>query len=264
MPQLSRRTSELGTENAFVVLAEVTALVRQGKDIISFCIGQPDFPTPKNVQRSGYPRHRGRQARLHAVGRHRRTARGRGEVHGRHARPRHPSGGRGGRRRREALHRLQHPLHDRLRRGRRGDLSESRLSDLRVADRRQRRGAGAAAPARGARLRLRSGRPRGEDHAAHETADPQFAAQPDRRHPQPPRPRGHRRDPAPPPGHLGLRRRDLLAPGVRRPVRVDRVAARHVRAHHHFRRRVQDLGDDRLAHRLRHRIRSSRRSSCAG
>ena len=50
MPVTSRRTAELGTENAFVVLAEVTDLVRQGKDVISFCIGQPDFPTPVNVQ----------------------------------------------------------------------------------------------------------------------------------------------------------------------------------------------------------------------
>ncbi|MDH5487360.1 MAG: pyridoxal phosphate-dependent aminotransferase [Gammaproteobacteria bacterium] len=50
MPVLSRRTSELGTENAFVVLAEVSNLQRQGKDIISFCIGQPDFPTPVNIQ----------------------------------------------------------------------------------------------------------------------------------------------------------------------------------------------------------------------
>jgi len=50
MPASSRRTAELGTENAFVVLAEVTDLVRQGKDIVSFCIGQPDFPTPANVQ----------------------------------------------------------------------------------------------------------------------------------------------------------------------------------------------------------------------
>ena len=50
MPVLSRRTSELGTENAFVVLAEVSQLQRQGKDIISFCIGQPDFPTPVNIQ----------------------------------------------------------------------------------------------------------------------------------------------------------------------------------------------------------------------
>ncbi|HEX9182134.1 MAG TPA: pyridoxal phosphate-dependent aminotransferase [Burkholderiales bacterium] len=50
MPEISRRAQSLGTENAFVVLAEVNALVRQGKDIVSFCIGQPDFPAPDNVQ----------------------------------------------------------------------------------------------------------------------------------------------------------------------------------------------------------------------
>ncbi len=50
MPAVSRRASELGTENAFVVLAEVNALIRSGKDVISFCIGQPDFPTPANIQ----------------------------------------------------------------------------------------------------------------------------------------------------------------------------------------------------------------------
>jgi aspartate/methionine/tyrosine aminotransferase len=49
-PALSRRADALGTENAFVVLAEVNALARTGKDIVSFCIGQPDFPTPPNVQ----------------------------------------------------------------------------------------------------------------------------------------------------------------------------------------------------------------------
>ena len=49
MPSISRRSGELGTENAFVVLAEVNELQRQGKDIISFCIGQPDFHTPKNI-----------------------------------------------------------------------------------------------------------------------------------------------------------------------------------------------------------------------
>ena len=50
LPRLSRRAESLGTENAFVVLAEVNALTRQGKDIVSFCIGQPDFPTPRHVQ----------------------------------------------------------------------------------------------------------------------------------------------------------------------------------------------------------------------
>ncbi|MBE7524569.1 MAG: pyridoxal phosphate-dependent aminotransferase [Burkholderiales bacterium] len=50
VPPLSRRAESLGTENAFVVLAEVNALVRAGADVVSFCIGQPDFPTPPRVQ----------------------------------------------------------------------------------------------------------------------------------------------------------------------------------------------------------------------
>src|ERR1041385_7613980 len=49
MPDISRRAESLGTENAFVVLAEVNALAREGRDIVSFCIGQPDFPTPRYV-----------------------------------------------------------------------------------------------------------------------------------------------------------------------------------------------------------------------
>jgi len=53
MPAVSRRANDLGTENAFVVLAEVGVLQRQGKDIISFCIGQPDFHTPKNIRDAG-------------------------------------------------------------------------------------------------------------------------------------------------------------------------------------------------------------------
>jgi len=53
MSSLSRRTRELGTENAFVVLGEVGQLVAQGKDIVSFCIGQPDFPTPENIRMAG-------------------------------------------------------------------------------------------------------------------------------------------------------------------------------------------------------------------
>jgi aspartate/methionine/tyrosine aminotransferase len=50
MPTVSQRTNSLGTENAFVVLAEVTALQKQGKDIIMFSVGQPDFLTPEHVQ----------------------------------------------------------------------------------------------------------------------------------------------------------------------------------------------------------------------
>jgi len=50
MADISRRAQELGTENAFVVLAEVNKLIREGRDIVSFCIGQPDFHTPVNIQ----------------------------------------------------------------------------------------------------------------------------------------------------------------------------------------------------------------------
>jgi aspartate/methionine/tyrosine aminotransferase len=50
MPAVSRRAEGLGTENAFVVLAEVNRLIREGRDVVSFCIGQPDFPTPVHVQ----------------------------------------------------------------------------------------------------------------------------------------------------------------------------------------------------------------------
>ncbi len=52
-PQLSKRANSLGTENAFVVLAEVNKLIAEGYDITSFCIGQPDFPAPMHVQEAG-------------------------------------------------------------------------------------------------------------------------------------------------------------------------------------------------------------------
>ncbi len=53
MANVSQRAQSLGTENAFIVLAEVNKLVREGRDIISFCIGQPDFHTPMNIQDAG-------------------------------------------------------------------------------------------------------------------------------------------------------------------------------------------------------------------
>lgn len=53
LPTLSKRAQSLGTENAFVVLAEVNKLIAEGYDITSFCIGQPDFPAPSHVQEAG-------------------------------------------------------------------------------------------------------------------------------------------------------------------------------------------------------------------
>jgi len=43
------RISRLGTENAFAVLAVVNKLKAEGKEIVSFSIGEPDFDTPKNI-----------------------------------------------------------------------------------------------------------------------------------------------------------------------------------------------------------------------
>jgi aspartate/methionine/tyrosine aminotransferase len=53
MANVSQRAQSLGTENAFIVLAEVNKLIREGRDIISFCIGQPDFHTPVHIQDAG-------------------------------------------------------------------------------------------------------------------------------------------------------------------------------------------------------------------
>jgi aspartate/methionine/tyrosine aminotransferase len=52
MPGISERTKNLGTENAFVVLAEVSRRKEKGENIISFCIGQPDFDTPKVIKKA--------------------------------------------------------------------------------------------------------------------------------------------------------------------------------------------------------------------
>jgi len=48
--EISSRTRYLGTENAFVVLKEVNDLIRRGKSIVNFCIGQPDFDTPEHIK----------------------------------------------------------------------------------------------------------------------------------------------------------------------------------------------------------------------
>jgi len=48
--QKAERMQRLGTETAFEVLAKVNELKREGKNVISFCIGEPDFDTPQNIK----------------------------------------------------------------------------------------------------------------------------------------------------------------------------------------------------------------------
>ena len=51
--KLAERMSRLGTETAFEVLAKVVDLRRKGRDIVSFCIGEPDFDTPEHIREAG-------------------------------------------------------------------------------------------------------------------------------------------------------------------------------------------------------------------
>ena len=47
---VSKRIFDLETESAFAILAKANKLSADGKDIINLGIGQPDFPTPVNIQ----------------------------------------------------------------------------------------------------------------------------------------------------------------------------------------------------------------------
>jgi aspartate/methionine/tyrosine aminotransferase len=51
--QLADKMSNIGIESAFEVLVRARALEAQGKSIIHLEIGEPDFPTPKNVVEAG-------------------------------------------------------------------------------------------------------------------------------------------------------------------------------------------------------------------
>ncbi|MHB1346280.1 MAG: pyridoxal phosphate-dependent aminotransferase [Candidatus Humimicrobiaceae bacterium] len=50
--EFAQRLKKLGSENAFNVLGKVIKLREQGKDVISFCIGEPDFDTPQNIKQA--------------------------------------------------------------------------------------------------------------------------------------------------------------------------------------------------------------------
>ena len=50
--EFAERLKKLGSENAFNVLGKVIKLREQGKDVISFCIGEPDFDTPQNIKQA--------------------------------------------------------------------------------------------------------------------------------------------------------------------------------------------------------------------
>ena len=51
--RLAERMGRLGTETAFEVLARVKKLEAEGREIVSFAIGEPDFDTPAHIKQAG-------------------------------------------------------------------------------------------------------------------------------------------------------------------------------------------------------------------
>ena len=49
MDGLNKSMYDIGTDNAFSIMARSNKLLTEGKDVINLCIGQPDFPTPNNI-----------------------------------------------------------------------------------------------------------------------------------------------------------------------------------------------------------------------
>jgi aminotransferase (EC 2.6.1.-) len=48
--KISKMIQRAGTETAFEMLAKAKELERQGKSVVHFEIGEPDFNTPENVK----------------------------------------------------------------------------------------------------------------------------------------------------------------------------------------------------------------------
>ena len=52
MDGLNKSIYEIGSDSAFSIMARSNELIKEGKNVINLGIGQPDFPTPKNIVES--------------------------------------------------------------------------------------------------------------------------------------------------------------------------------------------------------------------
>ena len=52
MDGLNKSIYEIGSDSAFSIMARSNQLIKEGRDVINLGIGQPDFPTPKNIVES--------------------------------------------------------------------------------------------------------------------------------------------------------------------------------------------------------------------
>ncbi len=254
MRNVSRRARELGTENAFVVLGEVERLVGRGQGHRLVLHRPARLPHAGPHPPGRDPRdHRG-QDRLHAVAGHPGAARGGRRLLHAHARDRgrarRTSSAAAAGSRSSATRSCRSPT---TARGTRSIYPEPGLPDLPA--RRSRRSGAVPVPlraARGARLRLRPRRAAKKINDKTRLLILCSPHNPTGGSAEPRRPRGRSpRSCAPLREPVDLLGRGLLGARLRRRVPQHRRGARDARAHDHRRLGVEDLRDDRLAHRLR-------------
>ena len=49
MDGINKSMYDIASDSAFSILARTNELKSKGNEVINLCIGQPDFPTPKNI-----------------------------------------------------------------------------------------------------------------------------------------------------------------------------------------------------------------------
>jgi aspartate aminotransferase len=52
--RLARRISSLSSSPTMLVMEEAARLKAEGRDVVDFSVGEPDFPTPENIKRVGH------------------------------------------------------------------------------------------------------------------------------------------------------------------------------------------------------------------
>ena len=248
--RVSNRIGAIAESATLKVDAKAKALKAEGRPVIGFGAGEPDFPTPDYIVEAAVEACRDpKNHRYTPAGGPPRAEEGDRREDAARQRVRRRAGPGAGHQRRQAgdLRRVRGDA----RPGRRGDRPRAVLDDVPRVDparrRRDRRGAGRRDPGLQGHRRAARGRPHREDQGA----AVRLALEPDRRGLHRRRDPGDRAVGRGPPA-VGAHRRDLRAPRLRR--RRDRLAAGAVpvprRQLRRGQRRREDLRHDRLAGRL--------------
>ncbi len=69
--KLAARVSLIKPSPTLTIQAKANALKAEGRDIIGFGAGEPDFDTPQNIKTGSHPGHRSGLHQIYPRGRHR-------------------------------------------------------------------------------------------------------------------------------------------------------------------------------------------------